>query len=171
MTKTPTPTLYRWALLDKSGKNRGSSTAATKAAAQVNILDQRQEIHGRRISIPKGWTIVKRGPVKDGETVTNLQAGPLTIHKAKVTEDEPTTSYIPTTTPRPFQVGDRVERVGHELFVPVGSKGTVIASDKFSVRVSGVERPRSKSDISSYGIAEAENSCTYWSPPRRRGPG
>ena len=92
--KTPAPSLRRWSILDRSGKTRGTCTATTKAEA-------RTAFNMRGIGLTAtGWKIVDRGPVKGGETVTNLQAGPIFIPKAKVESVQ--------AKPRPFKVGDRV---------------------------------------------------------------
>lgn len=55
---TPTPTLYRWALLDKAGKTRMTCEKEKRSHAKAQFEFDR----GR--AIPKGWKIVNRGPAK-----------------------------------------------------------------------------------------------------------
>lgn len=59
MTKTPTPALHRWVLLDNSGKHRGTCTARSKTEATVEFSLKRRKTR----SIPHGWRVVDRGPV------------------------------------------------------------------------------------------------------------
>ena len=68
---------HRYALLDKSGKNRGTCTGLSMVNARSGFILK------RRGPIPEGWTIVDRGEVVEG-TMRNLQLGGLLIPKAEV---------------------------------------------------------------------------------------
>lgn len=90
MTKK-TPTLHRWALLDKRGKTRMVCDAESTGAAHEEFISRR---NGR--GLPRGWIIVLRGPV------------------GAKTECQPKVPAMPDpkSEPRPLKVGDRVRRVG-----------------------------------------------------------
>lgn len=53
MANSPTPPMHRFALLDRSGKNRGTKEAATKREAELllGLNDDRRQ---------RGWTVVQR---------------------------------------------------------------------------------------------------------------
>lgn len=53
-------TLYRWALVDKKGKTRGTCEASNFSVA-CSVFARR-----RKTAYPEGWHVVNRGPVKTG---------------------------------------------------------------------------------------------------------
>lgn len=62
---TKESTLSRWALLDKSGKTRGTCEAITKGFANTLFRRKTCKTPGQiRAKLPAGWTIVDRGPVE-----------------------------------------------------------------------------------------------------------
>jgi hypothetical protein len=101
-----TPTLYHWALVDKTGKTRLTCTAKEDLASALAEFKHLRLGH----HIPEGWSAIKRGHLT-----------PVDRHKDK----------METSGPRKLQVFDRVKRINtaNGEMVPVGSTGTIVSEE------------------------------------------
>lgn len=91
-------TMHRYAILDGSGKNRGTVTARTMREAELflGFSERRRTLN---------WRVVDRGPVSDK----------IGINTPDGLKDKPVV----------FKDGDCVVRSGIPAFVPIGTKGRV----------------------------------------------
>lgn len=104
-------TLYRWALIDKKGKNRGTIEA-------INAVQAKNEFKIRSGGdIPQGWKVVKRGPVT-----------PADRHKAKKKVEQAPKAKLD------LKPGDHVKRIdAGTVNVPKGTLGTVVSVSRDAV--------------------------------------
>jgi hypothetical protein len=120
------PTLHRWAILDRSGKTRGTCTETTKALARATF-------NFRGIGLnASGWKIVDRGPAilpKEGDIEPGGIRGPV----------EPATPKPRRWKFKDFSVGDTILlKAGHwavrEEGIPEGTTAKLVSLEGNNVQ-------------------------------------